>query len=122
MLSFKDVGVRTIPTSPEIKVGTEAINISYHSVLQLMPTFMFTSGTNVNILSTTHYIMTPKSNLTAKEKIAISKNVRIRSANFEDHIHVKADRKPNWSVGQRKIKRGMSVSYRGRITPRGLEL
>lgn len=87
-----------------------------------MPTFMFTNGTNANIISTTHYIMTPKGNLTAKEKIAISKNVRIRSANFEDHLHIKADRKPNWSVGQRKAKRGMSVSYRGRVTPPNLEI
>jgi hypothetical protein len=89
-----------------------------------MPTFMFTTDdtTNANILSTTHYIMTPKSNLTAQEKIAISKNVRIRSANFEDHLHIKADRKPNWSVGQRKAKRGMSVSYRGRVTPPNLEI
>lgn len=66
--------------------------------------------------------MTPKSNLTAKEKIAISKNVRIKSANLDDHLHIKADRKPNWSIGQRKIKRGMSVSYRGRVTPGNLEL
>ena len=66
--------------------------------------------------------MTQKSNLSAKQKIAISKTVRVRTANFEDHIHIKADRKPNWSLGQRKTKRGMSVSYRGWITPTNLEI
>lgn len=66
--------------------------------------------------------MKEKTKLTANQKIAISKNVRIRSANFEDHLHIKAVAKPNWSVGQRKIKRGMSVSYRGRVTPPNLEL
>lgn len=66
--------------------------------------------------------MKEKSNLTANQKIAISKTVRIRSANFEDHLHIKSSSKPNWSIGQRKVKRGMSVNYRGKETPKGLQL
>jgi|TARA_B100001094_G_scaffold50444_1_gene46033 hypothetical protein len=73
-------------------------------------------------IPTTYYIMTQKSKLSANQKIAISKTVRVRTANLEDHLHIKADRKPNWSLGQRKTKRGMSVSYRGRITPTNLEI
>lgn len=66
--------------------------------------------------------MTPKSNLTAKQKIAISKTVRVKSANLDSHLHIKADHKPNWSLGQRKNKRGTTVTYRGRTTPPNLEI
>ena len=58
----------------------------------------------------------------AKAKIARSKNSRIRSVNFADHMNMKSDRKPNWTLGERKNKRGTKVTYRGRETPKGLEL
>ena len=66
--------------------------------------------------------MTERNNLSAKQKLAISKTVRIRSANFNDHLHIKAEGKPNWSLGQRKNKRGTTVTYRGRPTPTNLEI
>jgi hypothetical protein len=58
----------------------------------------------------------------AKAKIAKSKNSKIRSVNFADHMQTKSDRKPNWTLGERKNKRGTKVTYRGRETPKGLEL
>ena len=63
-----------------------------------------------------------KAALSLAQKIAISKSVQIRPVNLENHLNIKAGRRANWAVGQLNRARGMTVSHRGRVTARGLEL